>query len=182
MQNPISTHARNQNSSEFSYHNNINNLLQNKKSEKSPIGNINKAAKNKQKKRRNEIDYEDLIAQKKSQIDIQKASPHTTSANSKIFVCVRKRPISEKEIQNGEIDCISAINPKLCVYDCKMKIDGYTKYIDCNDFYFDNVFNENESTHSLYECSIKFRIIFVFLCLDMLVGNNVIRSYYVERE
>ena len=170
MQNPIQTHARNQNSSEFSYHNNINNLLQNKKSDKSPVGNINKAAKNKPKKRRNEIDYEDLISQKKSQIDIQKASPHTTSANSKIFVCVRKRPISEKEIQNGEIDCISAINPKLCVYDCKMKIDGYTKYIDCNDFYFDNVFNENESTHSLYECSIK-------STFDMLYKGGVVTCF-----
>lgn len=85
----------------------------------------------------------------------QQPEDHTTSDSSKIFVCVRKRPIFQKEILNGEIDCITAINPKLCVYDCKMKIDGFSKYIDCNEFYFDNVFSENEDTNELYKCSIK---------------------------
>ena len=96
-----------------------------------------------------------MISQKKAIVESQRPLPHTTSENSKIFVCVRKRPIFQKEIQNGEIDCITALNPKICVYDCKMKIDGITKYIDVNDFYFDNVFNETEDTEVLYQCSIK---------------------------
>jgi len=107
------------------------------------------------KKRKNALEYERLIQKKKAEIDIQQASNHTTSDDSKIFVCVRKRPISEKEIENGEIDCVSALNPKLCIYDCKMKIDGYTKYIDTNEFYFDNVFNENEDTELIYQCTIE---------------------------
>ena len=102
-----------------------------------------------------DIDYENMIQQKKSVIEAQNPSRHTTSDNAKIFVCVRKRPIFQKEIQNGEIDCITALNPKICVYDCKMKIDGITKYIDCNEFYFDNVFNEYEDTKQLYDCSIQ---------------------------
>ena len=101
------------------------------------------------------FDFEKMISNKKSIIESTPPGKHTSSKNSKIFVCVRKRPIFQKEIENGEIDCITANNPKVCVYDCKMKIDGITKYIDMNEFYFDNVFNENESTESLYECSIK---------------------------
>lgn len=172
MMSQNTTHTRNQNSSELSHHNISNNMFQNKKQDKSPNGLSNKNQKNqnKPKKKRNEIDYEDLIAQKKTQIETQKPAPHTTSANSKIFVCVRKRPIFDKEIENGEIDCVSAINPKLCVYDCKMKIDGYTKYIDTNEFYFDNVFRENESTRSLYECSIK-------STFDMLYKGGVVTCF-----
>ena len=107
------------------------------------------------KKMKNAHDYEILIQKKKAEIDIQRKYPHITSELSKIFVCVRKRPISEKEIENGEIDCVSALNPKICIYDCKMKIDGYTKYIDTNEFYYDNVFDEGEDTQSVYECSIE---------------------------
>ena len=100
-------------------------------------------------------DYEYLIKEKKKIIELNKPKKHTTSENSKIFVCVRKRPIFEKEIKNGEIDCISAINPKIYIYESKMKIDGYSKYIDTNEFYFDNSFNENESSETLYNYTIK---------------------------
>ena len=118
-----------------------------------------------------DLDYERMINAKKSIIESNKIiKPHITSDNSKIFVCVRKRPIFVKEIQNGEIDCISAMNPKVTVYDCKMKIDGITKYIDCNDFYFDNVFNENESTEALYECSLK-------PCIDLLLQGGVVTCF-----
>ena len=102
-----------------------------------------------------DYEYERMIAQKKQIIEQNQPEQHINSDNSKIFVCVRKRPIFQKEIQEGEIDCISAINPKVSVYDCKMKIDGITKYIDINDFYFDNVFHESEDTETLYECSVK---------------------------
>ena len=118
-----------------------------------------------------DLDYERMISAKKSTVESNKIiKPHSTSDNSKIFVCVRKRPIFAKEIQNGEIDCISAMNPKVTVYDCKMKIDGITKYIDCNDFYFDNVFNETESTEALYECSLK-------PCIDLLLQGGVVTCF-----
>ena len=117
-----------------------------------------------------DYDFEYLIHQKKSQIENVEPEPHSTSEGSKIYVCVRKRPIFDKEIQNGEIDCVSAINPKVCIYDCKLKIDGYTKYIDTNDFYFDNVFNENEDTNLLFECSVK-------PSLDILLKGGVVTCF-----
>ena len=117
-----------------------------------------------------DYDFEYLIQQKKKLIENIEPEPHSTSEDSKIYVCVRKRPIFDKEIQNGEIDCVSAINPKVSIYDCKLKIDGYTKYIDTNDFYFDNVFNENENTELLFDCSVK-------PSLDILLKGGVVTCF-----
>ena len=117
-----------------------------------------------------DYDFEYLIHQKKLEIENVEPEPHSTSEGQKIYVCVRKRPIFDKEIQNGEIDCVSAINPKVCIYDCKLKIDGYTKYIDTNDFYFDNAFNENEDTNLLFECSVK-------PSLDILLKGGVVTCF-----
>ena len=117
-----------------------------------------------------DYDFDFLIQQKKREIENESPSPHSTSEGAKIYVCVRKRPIFDKEIQNGEIDCISAINPKVCIYDCRLKIDGYTKYIDTNDFYFDNVFNENENTDLLFDCSVK-------PSLDILLKGGVVTCF-----
>ena len=117
-----------------------------------------------------DYDFEYLIHQKKIEVENVEPEPHSTSEGQKIYVCVRKRPIFEKEIQNGEIDCVSAINPKVSIYDCKLKIDGYTKYIDTNDFYFDNAFNENEDTNLLFECSVK-------PSLDILLKGGVVTCF-----
>ena len=73
-----------------------------------------------------DYDFEYLIHQKKLEIENVEPEPHSTSEGQKIYVCVRKRPIFDREIQNGEIDCVTAINPKVCIYDCKLRIDGYT--------------------------------------------------------
>ena len=59
----------------------------------------------------------------------------------KISVCVRKRPIFQKEEANGEMDAVSAANPKIRVHECKLRVDGITKYIENHDFNFDNAFS-----------------------------------------
>ena len=115
-------------------------------------------------------DFNFLIQKKKMQIEYQQPKPHKTSENSKIFVCVRKRPIFQKELMDGEIDCVSAINPKVYIYDCKIKIDGYTKYIDVNEFNFDNSFNENDDTMLLYKCTIQ-------PSLDILLNGGVVTCF-----
>ena len=99
-------------------------------------------------------DYEKMIRNKKSDIYSYEPEPHMDIDNSKIFVVVRKRPLSKKEITNGEIDCISCLNPKVIVHECKIKIDGITKYLEDHEFYFDNTFDENESTEEIYDYTI----------------------------
>ena len=111
-----------------------------------------------------------LIQKRKLQVEYQEPKPYKSSENSKIFVCVRKRPIFPKELMEGEIDCVSAINPKVYIYDCKIKIDGYTKYIDVNEFNFDNAFNENDNTYLLYKCSIQ-------PSLDILLRGGVVTCF-----
>ena len=99
-------------------------------------------------------DYEKMIRYKKSEIFAYEPDPHSDIDNSKIFVVIRKRPLSKKELTNGEIDCISCLNPKVIVHECKIKIDGITKYLEDHEFYFDNTFNENETTEEIYDYTI----------------------------
>ena len=100
-------------------------------------------------------DYERMIRMKRADIYSSEPEQHIGIDNSKIFVIVRKRPLSKKEINNGEIDCISCLNPKVVVHECKIKIDGITKYLEDHEFYFDNTFNENETTEDIYGYTIE---------------------------
>lgn len=102
-----------------------------------------------------DADYENLITLKKNNIDKRLLQKHIKSDNAKIFVCVRKRPMSNKELEAGEIDTVSALNPRLFIHECKIKIDGITKYIEDHEFYFDNVFSDKERTEDLYTYSIE---------------------------
>ena len=86
-------------------------------------------------------DYLKMIRNKKADFDQYEPDPHTEVGNSKIFVVVRKRPLSKKEQANGEIDNISCINPNITVHECKIKVDGITKYLEDHQFYFDNTFS-----------------------------------------
>jgi len=49
--------------------------------------------------------------------------------NDGITVIVRKRPIFQKEINKGELDCISVVNPNVITHQTKIKVD-LTKYLD----------------------------------------------------
>ena len=108
-----------------------------------------------------DADYEKMIRKKKTEIYQNKPALHTTSDKTKISVLVRKRPLSKKEMQNGEIDCVSVINPKIIVHECKIKIDGITKYLEDHEFYFDNTFGEDSETENIYDCSVGPMIDFV---------------------
>ena len=108
-----------------------------------------------------DADYEKMIRKKKIEIYQNKPALHTTSDKTKISVLVRKRPLSKKEMQNGEIDCVSVINPKIIIHECKIKIDGITKYLEDHEFYFDNTFGEDSETENIYDCSVGPMIDFV---------------------
>lgn len=70
--------------------------------------------------------------------------------NSKITVCVRKRPVSEKERQKSDHDSVTVLNPTVWIHSAKFKVDGITKYLDHNSFKFDHAFDENTSTEDVY--------------------------------
>ena len=99
-------------------------------------------------------DYLKMIRNKKADLEDYEPEPHIEVGNSKIFVVVRKRPLSKKEQTNGEIDNITCLNPKVTVHECKIKVDGITKYLEDHHFYFDNTFAENESTQEIYDYTV----------------------------
>ena len=72
-----------------------------------------------------------------------------------ICVCVRKRPLFEKETLAGEIDATTCSNPKIFVHEPKLKVDGITKFINNVGFNFDNAYSEHEDSHDLYNYQIK---------------------------
>ncbi len=81
--------------------------------------------------------------------------PHTDSSSLKLCVCVRKRPLFKKEAKRGEIDAISCSNPKIVIHEGKIKVDGITKYIENQEFNYDNSFNENETSEEVYQYALK---------------------------
>src|SRR4051812_45408932 len=75
---------------------------------------------------------------------------HYTPGETKICICVRKRPISSKEVKKQDHDSVTCVNPLVIVHDCKLKVDGISKYLDNQSFEFDNTFHEDDTTDNLY--------------------------------
>ena len=98
--------------------------------------------------------FNKMVSKKKESLSNNQPNKHITADDSKIFVVLRKRPRSQKEINNGDIDCISVINPRTIVHECKVQVDGITKYIEDHEFYFDNSFDENDDTNVVYKYTI----------------------------
>ena len=109
-----------------------------------------------QQKKEQDQKFLKMITKKKELIyKNNKSLSHIDVSNSKIFVVVRKRPIFQKEINNGEIDCISVINPRVYIHECKIQIDGITKYLEDHEFYFDGTFGENDNTLDIYNITLS---------------------------
>jgi kinesin family member 2/24 len=68
----------------------------------------------------------------------------------RICICVRKRPISDKERERNDHDSVTCLNPCVWVHSAKLKVDGITKYLDHMSFTFDHTFDETVSTEDVY--------------------------------
>lgn len=78
------------------------------------------------------------------------AQPHRDArdlvAEEKICVCVRKRPLNEKELQKREHDAVTCFHPTATIHSAKLRVDGISKYCDHNSFRFDHAFDEVSTT------------------------------------
>lgn len=86
---------------------------------------------------------------------------HQPSEDMKICICVRKRPISQKEIKRKDYDSVTCSNPVVVVHDCKLKVDGISKYLDNTPFEFDHTFSEFDNTDDIYLCAVQPLVDFV---------------------
>merc|ERR1739844_261413 len=72
-----------------------------------------------------------------------------------ITVCVRKRPLSKKEIKKKEVDVICTPNQnQVIVHEPKTKVD-LTKYLDNKHFRFDYAFDETASNELVYKYTAR---------------------------
>lgn len=85
-------------------------------------------------------------------------------------MCVRKRPLFSKEKAGGEIDCLSVQNPQVRVHECKLKVDGITKYVENNDFTFDNAFDHTKTSDDVYKYMVR-------PLLDLLFNDGVVTVF-----
>lgn len=107
-----------------------------------------------------DVEFQMLVERAKQRVVEMK--PHEYPTDTKINICVRKRPVFPEELSKGELDCVSCTNPVIIVHECRYKVDGITKFIQNQGFEIDNAFNETESTRNVYECSIQPQIDFLF--------------------
>jgi kinesin family protein 2/24 len=82
--------------------------------------------------RKNDVEYDLLIEQQKQIVGA--ALNHVSATEMNICICVRKRPLFDKEYNKGEIDCVSSSNPNIIVHEPKIKVDGITKYVQDTNF------------------------------------------------
>ncbi|CAO3572215.1 unnamed protein product [Mortierella alpina] len=68
---------------------------------------------------------------------------------ARIRVCVRKRPLSNKEIHRGEKDMATVAGRQLAVDEPKVRLD-MTKFIERHKFVFDEVFDSDASNEDVY--------------------------------
>lgn len=127
-----------------------------------------KEAENEALGKKGDIDFLQMIEQKKFKQML--LYPHKSSRNMRLCVCVRKRPIFQKEEEEGENDSISCANPQIKIFESKLKVDGITKYVDQHVFTFDNTFNEQESTEDVYRFALE-------PSLDMIFNQGMVTIF-----
>lgn len=75
--------------------------------------------------------------------------------NDNICVCVRKRPLNDKERKKKEHDAVTVLHPTATVHSAKLRVDGIQKYLDHNSFRFDHSFDEDATTEQVYQFTAK---------------------------
>lgn len=108
-----------------------------------------------------DVDFQRMIKAFREQ-NKDKSRLHADAGDTKITICVRKRPVNAKEVKKHDYDAVTCLNPMAIVHDCKLKVDGITKYLDSNAFNFDHTFDENTTNQSVYMHTAQPLVRFVF--------------------
>eukprot|EP01135_Chromosphaera_perkinsii_P006033 Nk52_evm4s383 gene=Nk52_evmTU4s383 len=83
------------------------------------------------------------------------AKPRRTDIGDRIEVCVRKRPLSKKEMRNEETDIAQMIGKNcLVITEPKIAVD-LTKYEQKHEFIYDHVFDETSTNERIYNIAVR---------------------------
>ncbi|KAL7577061.1 hypothetical protein ACA910_006801 [Epithemia clementina (nom. ined.)] len=72
-----------------------------------------------------------------------------------LCICVRKRPLNDKERTKQDHDSITVLNPAVWIHAAKLRVDGITKYLDHTSFQLDYAFDEECDTQHIYETTAR---------------------------
>lgn len=96
-----------------------------------------------------------MIREYQAELDIKGLTMSDPVIDHQICVCVRKRPLSKKELNKKEIDVIIVPSGDYCVvHEPKQKVD-LTKYLENHKFWFDYAFDENANNELVYRYTAK---------------------------
>jgi len=96
-----------------------------------------------------------MIREYQADLEIKGLTMTDPVTDHQICVCVRKRPLSKKELSKKEIDVIIVPNGDYCiVHEPKQKVD-LTKYLENHKFWFDYAFDENANNELVYRYTAK---------------------------
>ncbi|XP_073347394.1 kinesin-like protein KIF2C isoform X2 [Pagrus major] len=99
--------------------------------------------------------FYDMIQDFRETLEVTPLSSTDHIEPRKICVCVRKRPLNNKEVTKKEIDVVSIPgNGALLVHEPKQKVD-LTKYLDNQVFHFDYSFDETSTNDMVYKFTAK---------------------------
>lgn len=97
-----------------------------------------------------DVDFIGLVKKWRTEHKNDALPIESETAQPKICIAVRKRPVFEKERKKKDHDSVSVYHPVVWVHCAKVKVDGITKYLDHNSFCFDYGFGEKSSTEDVY--------------------------------
>ncbi|KAF4687912.1 hypothetical protein FOZ62_009642 [Perkinsus olseni] len=83
-----------------------------------------------------------------------------SNTDRRIQVVVRKRPLFGYEKKpsggkTGQLDIVSVANPRVLVHECKVKVDGITKFLENHEFAFDRAYSERSGTGEVYRMCVQ---------------------------
>lgn len=96
-----------------------------------------------------------MILDYKEELDINPLQDGDPIANHQITVCIRKRPMSQKELKKKEVDVVTVPQREMItIHEPKSKVD-LTKYLDNQHFRFDYAFDESTDNEMVYKYTAK---------------------------
>ncbi|CAD6190977.1 unnamed protein product [Caenorhabditis auriculariae] len=94
--------------------------------------------------------FSQMIREYRTQVDYRPLCMNDAVAENRISVCVRKRPLSKKEVTRGEIEVVTIPNKDhIILHQPQVKVD-LTKYLENQKFRFDYTFDENSTNELVY--------------------------------
>jgi kinesin family protein 2/24 len=97
-----------------------------------------------------DVDFIGLVQQWRQEHAHDASSHYNPNKDHKICICVRKRPMSDKERAKLDHDSVTCLHPHVWIHSAKFKVDGISKYLVHAPFQIDHAFDERESTATVY--------------------------------